>query len=119
MATRMSAPFAGCESAGRVLVEFEQKIRGVAVAEARETSQLIHVAELGGKLHEFSSSIRAARSGELSQHIQVATFTCQLNQLTDRIAVAGQRPVAQLEFVHDSDSGCPASTSRGDATTCP
>ncbi len=112
-------PTAGCESAGWILVEFEQNISRVAVAGARKASQLAQVAKLSGKLHEFSSSVRAARSGELSEQIQVAPFTCQLNQLTDRITVAGQRPIAQLEFVHDSQSACPASTGRRGARTCP
>ena len=89
-----SSHSAGRESAGWILVEFEQNISGVAVAGAREASQLAQVAELSGELHEFSCSVRAARSGELPEQIQIAPFACQLNQLADRIAVAGQRPIA-------------------------
>lgn len=96
---------AGDESVGWILVEFEQNISSIAVASARETSQLVQVAELSGELHEFSGSVRAALSSQLSEKTQVATFTCQLNQLTDRIAVARQRPIAQLKFVHDPHSG--------------
>jgi len=79
-----------------LLLEFLERIGGVAVACGHETAELVSIVGVDGELHELVGGITAPPIGQTPQLGDVPGLSRKFHELVDRVGVAALGAAAQL-----------------------